>query len=327
MYGSHLSIAGGMQNALYEAQRLGMDCVQVFTKNQRQWRVPPLTDEQVRLWHEALRETKIKCTVSHDSYLINPATPDAANRKRSIDLFRDELERCEALGIPWLVAHPGAHLGSGEDAGLERVAAALNQLHGELPGYAVVTCLEVTAGQGTGLGARFEHLKRIIDLTDRPERVAVCLDTAHMLEAGYDLTSAGGARGVLAELDSVLGLERVRVIHMNDSKTPRGSRVDRHAHIGDGHVSLDAFGVFVRHKLFKKVPKILETAKEDAPDGRPWDLINLEQLKALGKPGAAKKKSVKVVVGKKAGVKKVGKRSGPVSKKKAVAAGAKRPKK
>lgn len=283
MFGSHLSIAGGLHNALLDAQKLGMDCVQVFTKNQRQWSAPPLTVEQIKEWSQHRKSTKISEVVSHDSYLINLASPDPANLAKSIALFRDEIERCEALAIPLLVTHPGAHMKEGEEAGLRRVAASLDQVHTDLPGYKTLTLLEITAGQGTSLGHRFEHLRRIIDLVADPARLGVCLDTAHLLEAGYDLTSGAGCEAVLRECDDLVGLKRVRCIHMNDSKTPRSSRVDRHEHIGKGHVSLEAFRVIVNHPKLKRVPKILETAKEDAPDGRPWDAINLEVLRGLVK--------------------------------------------
>jgi len=296
MFGSHLSIAGGMHNALIEAKGLGMECVQVFTKNQRQWRVPPLTDEQIALWEQHQKETKITRVVSHASYLINLASPVKESWEKSIALFREELLRCEALGIGDLVVHPGAHMKEGEDAGVKRIAQALDQLHKDLPGLTAITCLEVTAGQGTTLGATFEHLRQIIDLTQEPHRLGVCLDTAHMLAAGYDLTSVQGSKTVLAELDTVVGFDQVRVLHLNDSKVPRGARVDRHEHIGHGHVSLDAFAVIVKHARFKHIPKILETPKAEAPDGRPWDTVNLEVLRSLMKstrPTRAVKKSKK----------------------------------
>lgn len=298
MFGSHLSIAGGLHNALIEAQRLDMDCVQVFTKNQRQWKTPPLTDEQIRLWEHHRCQTGIECVVSHDSYLINLASPDPETRKKSIALFREELLRCEALGIADLVTHPGAHMKEGEDAGLKRVAQALDQLHKELPGLSVVTCLEVTAGQGTSLGARFEHLGQIMDKVKEPDRLAICLDTAHLLASGYDLTSAQGCRAVLQELDDLIGLDLVRVVHINDSKTPCGSHVDRHAHIGQGHMAMEAFAVIVKHRRFLQVPKILETPKEDAPDGRPWDVVNLEVLRGLARPPRRKAKVPKARSGK-----------------------------
>ena len=281
MFGSHLSIAGGLHHALTGARELGMDCVQVFTKNQRQWSAKPLDDAAVALWKEHQRETGVTDVVSHDSYLINLASPNADTLKKSRDLFRIELLNCEALGIPWLVTHPGAHMGEGEDAGLAAVAASLDAIHAEVPGLRTVTCLEVTAGQGTSLGWRFEHLRRIVDLVKQPERLAVCLDTAHLLAAGYDLTSAAGMRATLDECVALVGLDRVKVIHVNDSKVPRGKRVDRHEHIGHGHVSLEALRVLLNWPGMMQTPKILETAKEDAPDGRPWDAINLAALRGL----------------------------------------------
>jgi len=290
MFGSHLSIAGGLHLALDKARQLDMDCVQIFTKNQRQWAVKPLEEAAVELWFEHQRITGITEVVSHDSYLINLASPDAAARKKSIALFREELLRCETLKIPSLVTHPGAHMQAGEEAGLAQVAKSLDELHRDLPGLKTVTCLEITAGQGSALGYTFAHLKRIIELVKDPQRLAICLDTAHLIEAGYDLTSASGAKAVLQELDDLIGLSLVRAIHVNDSKTPRGSRVDRHAHISHGHVSLDAFAVFVNEPHFADVPKILETPKEDAPDGRPWDTINLETLRGLIKSRPRRKK-------------------------------------
>jgi deoxyribonuclease-4 len=281
MFGSHLSIAGGLHHALVEARGLGMDSVQVFTKNQRQWSAKPLEDEAVALWHAHRRSTGITVPVSHDSYLINLASPDEAAWSKSIDLFRVELANCSRLDIPYLVTHPGAHLGNGEEAGLSRVARALDRLHDELPDLAVITCLEVTAGQGTSLGWRLEHLRDILGQVKHPGKLGVCLDTAHLLAAGYDLTSAAGAEATVEEVERVIGLERVRVLHMNDSKVPRGKRVDRHEHLGLGHVALPALGVFVRHPKFADVPKILETPKEMTAQGEPWDAVNLKVLRGL----------------------------------------------
>lgn len=287
MYGSHLSIAGGLHNALIEARSLKMDCVQVFTKNQRQWTVPPLDEDQVNQWQQQRRETGIDTVVSHGSYLINLASPANPNRLKSLALFREELRRCETLNIPWLVTHPGSHLNEGgTTGGLKRVAKALDQLHRDLPGLAVRTCLEVTAGQGTNLGSRFEELQVVMNAVRAPERLAVCLDTAHMLAAGYDLSSAAGAEATLSELDHILGLESVTVLHVNDSKAVQGSRVDRHAHIGQGHVAREAFAVLLGHPRFKTVPKILETPKGDDSKGRPWDRANLARLQRIAKaPG------------------------------------------
>jgi len=289
MFGSHLSIAGGLENALSQGRDYAMDCVQVFTKNQRQWRVPELTADQVDRWHHHLAEAGLKRVVSHDSYLINLASPKAETRDKSIGLFREELTRCERLSIPYLVTHPGSHMKEGEEPGLKRVAEALDQLHDELPELSVITCLEVTAGQGTQLGFRFEHLARLIELVEQSDRVGVCLDTAHLLAAGYDLTTEKATRRVLRELDQMVGLDRVHCIHMNDSKVELGRRVDRHAHIGHGYVGQAGFEVLVNHSRLKKVPKILETPKGESPDGRPWDVVNLEALRALRRSRRGKK--------------------------------------
>lgn len=270
-----------MENALYAARDLGMDCVQVFTKNQKKWKTKPLAPDQIDRWFAAMDQTGIREVVSHDSYLINLATPDEPIRSKSLTLFEEEMRRCDQLAIPYLVTHPGAHKGIGEEAGLELVAQALDLLHAKLPDAKVTTCLEVTAGQGTSLGASFEHLRAIIDQVAEPDRLAVCLDTAHLLAAGYDLTSKAGMQKTLRQCDQVLGLDLVKVIHINDSKTPRGSRVDRHAHIGHGHVSEDAFAVLLKRRNLRHVPMILETEKAEAPDGRPWDAINLDALKML----------------------------------------------
>ncbi len=282
MFGSHLSIAGGPHHALIAARRLKLDCLQIFTKNQRQWSPPPLTDEQVADWRAEHARTPIP-VVSHDSYLINLAGPKRDVREQSIALFVEELRRCEVLGIPHLVTHPGAHLGIGRAKGIARVAKALDRIHRRLPDCPVVTCLEITAGQGTTLGPELEDLRDIISAVADPSRLAVCLDTAHALAAGYDLTSAAGAEDFLEQIDATVGLGRVKVIHVNDSKVPLGSRKDRHAHIGQGHVALDAFGVIC--KAFPDTPKILETPKGEDERGRAWDTVNVRKLRRLVQSG------------------------------------------
>ncbi len=281
MFGSHLSTAGGLHNALIEAKRLDMQCVQVFTKNQRQWKCPPLDPAALKEWQQHRRETMSGPVVSHDSYLINLASPVAEMREKSLALFRLEIERCEELGIAFLVTHPGAHMGEGEDAGVAQVIKSLDQVHRELPGYKTITCLEITAGQGTTLGFKLEHLKAMRERAVEPERLAVCIDTAHSFEAGYDLSNGAGTAAFLQELDDVVGLDLVRVMHINDSKTPRGSRVDRHAHIGNGHIPLESFAAVVNHPKLKSVPKILETPKEQDEQGRDWDTVNIGTLTGL----------------------------------------------
>ena len=306
MFGSHLSIAGGLANAIHGALRLKMDCVQVFTKNQRQWKAPALNDAEVSAWNAALREAGWHSkrsgtrTVSHTSYLINLASPDTDVRARSIELMRIEIDRCEALGIPCVVVHPGAHLGASrpasapnrlrekptadELAGLQRIIAALDQIHGELPGHKTVTCLETTVGSGTNLGYDFGQLKLIREGVTKPERLAYCFDTCHVTAAGYDLSTDSMAAAVFQEWDECCGLKHIRVVHCNDSVGACGSRKDRHAHIGHGTCGISCFRAIVNHPLLANVPKVLETPKEENARGIPWDTLNLRRLRRLGGP-------------------------------------------
>lgn len=280
MFGSHLSISGGMHNALLKAEELGFDSVQVFTKNQQQWKCSPLAEDAIGNWKTHCKRLKFEHTVSHDSYLINLASPDSALRLKSIELFVEELSRCEILGIPYLVTHPGAHMGEGEEVGLRRVAQSLDVVHSVVPKARVITCLEITAGQGSSLGYTLEHLAEIISLVKAPQRLGVCLDTAHLFAAGYDFRGRRYA-GFCRQVEKTVGLKRIKVLHLNDSKKDLGSRVDRHEHIGRGKIGLDGFRPFVRDKRFGKVPKILETAKEKDEHGRDWDAVNLEVLRSL----------------------------------------------
>jgi deoxyribonuclease-4 len=280
MYGSHLSIAGGMHKALLEAERLGFSSVQVFTKNQQQWKCAPLAEVAIADWVTHRKRLKFKHTVSHDSYLINLASPDEALRQKSVALFVEELRRSVILGIPFLVTHPGAHMGEGESAGLARVAKSLDEVHAIVPADGVITCLEITAGQGTSLGYQLEHLAEIISLVQAPKRLGVCLDTAHLFAAGYDFRGRKYAT-FRKRLNSVIGTDRVKVLHLNDSKKELGSRVDRHEHIGRGTIGVEGFRPIVRDKAFKNIPKILETPKGKADDGREWDEINLGLLRSL----------------------------------------------
>jgi deoxyribonuclease IV len=281
MFGSHLSIAGGLHKALLEAERLGCETTQVFTKNQQQWNCSPLPQETIDQWTSHRDRLKFKKTVSHDSYLINLASPDPALRDKSIALFVEELRRCALLGIPYLVSHPGAHVGQGEDVGLARVAESLDIVHEQLPAEGVITCLEITAGQGSSLGYRLEHLATIMEKVKSPQRLGVCLDTAHLFAAGYDFRGRKYSK-FRKQVDSIIGIASVKVLHLNDSKKELGSRVDRHEHIGRGLIGLEGFKPIVRDKAFADIPKILETAKEKDPEsGRDWDEINLQTLRGL----------------------------------------------
>lgn len=315
MFGSHLSTAGGLANALERARALKMDCVQVFTRNQRQWRGPPLARETREAWWDALRDLAWQPPaqwrgrrdrgrlVSHNSYLINMASPDEDLWQRSIEAQRSEIERCEALGIALCVAHPGAHrlatrpagepnrLGEAptddERAGLARIVTALDSIHRNLPGYGTITCLETTVGSGTNLGYDFQHLAWIRQHVAEPERVGFCFDTCHVTAAGYDMSSDRKARAVLRLFDEICGLEHLRVFHLNDSVGAVGSRRDRHAHIGQGACGRSCFRIIVNRRAFADVPKILETPKGDNDRGIPWDTVNLRRLKRLIRPPAA----------------------------------------
>lgn len=304
MFGSHLSVAGGMARALDAASELKFDTVQVFTKNQRQWRVPALKDSEAREWLDGLRSRGWESrTCAHATYLMNCASPDAELWKKSAAMLAEELERCAALSIPFLVAHPGAHLGEGVEAGAARIARACKQVFGKGVGGAAMLCLENTAGGGSTMGRTFEELalvKRAIDEAcqgDSAGRVGYCFDTCHALAAGYDLSRCGegsskprtraeaerAGSGVLDEFDRVCGLRHLKVVHLNDSKGKRGSRIDRHQHIGHGEVGIGAFRAVVKRAELAEVPMILETPKEDDEKGRAWDSVNLGVLKRLAR--------------------------------------------
>lgn len=281
MFGSHLSIAGGMHHALLKAEQLGCETVQVFTANQQQWAPkPPGTDEITR-WRDELRRVGFRKVVSHASYLINLASPDEALRRKSVRAFVEEVRRCHALSIPLVVIHPGAHMGAGEARGLSRVVRSLDETIHQTDACDVTICLESTAGQGTSLGWKLEHLRELIARVRVPDRLAVCLDTAHLFAAGYDFR---GRRydAFRKRLSATVGLRRVKVWHLNDSRKALGSRVDRHEHIGRGAIGVEGFRPIVNDAAWVRVPKILETEKSIGPNGREWDEINLEVLRGLG---------------------------------------------
>ncbi len=280
MFGSHLSIAGGMERALLEAKSLGLDTVQVFTRNQQQWRIPPLEPTNVQLFRHHAAQLHFEKLVAHDSYLINMATGDRALRQKSLDAITSELDRCDALGIFALVTHGGSHGGDGESVGLARLIKSINAVLDRTSARTLM-CLETTAGQGASLNYRFEHIRDVMAGVRNASRVAVCLDTAHVFAAGYDLRTAESTAAVLEEFNRVIGFDHLATLHLNDSLKPLGSRVDRHAHIGHGTIGLEAFATIVQHSQFLSIPKILETPKGEAPDGRPWDTVNLQILRLL----------------------------------------------
>lgn len=285
MFGSHLSIAGSLLNALDEAEALGLDTVQIFTKNQQQWKAKPLDPAVVKDWRARVQSLGWQDrTVSHASYLINLASPDDELWGKSIDLMTDEIERCEALGIPFLVHHPGAFTTSTREQGLARIAAAYRELFKRTAGFRTVSCLENTVGSGSNLGREFSELATlrglIIEATGTPDRVGFCFDTCHAHAGGYDLAKPGGAQACLREWDSTCGLAHMRVLHLNDSKAAAGSKRDLHQHIGEGTIGLAGFKALLAEPALHDRPKIMETPKGDSPKGVPHDTLNLERLRA-----------------------------------------------
>ncbi len=274
-----MSIAGGVDKAPLRGREVGCDAIQIFTKSNRQWRARPLGDDEVAAFRANLDAAGIGSVVAHDCYLLNLAAPVAAVWKRSVAAFRDELERAERLGIPYLVTHPGSHLSAGEAEGVARVAEALNILHAALPRHRVRVLLETTAGQGTSLGHRFEQLAAILEQVEAAQRVGLCLDTCHLFAAGYDIRSPAGYRETMRRLAACGGPARVKAIHLNDSRQGLGSRVDRHAHIGEGCLGSAAFRLFLNDPRFRAVPMILETPKD--ADFVAADRRNLARLRRL----------------------------------------------
>ncbi len=276
--GAHMSVSGGVDTAFDRGEQVGCDAIQIFTKNSNQWRAAPLKEENVERYHRRQAETGITPVVAHASYLLNLATPDDGLWHRSIEAMLVEMERCDILSIPYLVVHPGSHMGSGEDSGIARIAKALNVAYDRLPDARVKITLETTAGQGTNLGYRFEQLAAMIAATEVEERLAVCYDTCHTLAAGYDFRTPEGYAEVFTQFDEIIGLERLAVFHFNDSKQGLGSRRDRHAHIGEGSVGLDGFRPILNDPRFEDTPMLLETPKsKDMHE----DIENLARLRAL----------------------------------------------
>jgi deoxyribonuclease IV len=301
--GAHQSIAGGFYRAVELARDCSCNCVQIFvsnprqwptrkignrydgtlTKNNNQWRAKDISSDDAAKFQESLRVCEISHPIAHNSYLINLAAPDAELWKKSIDAFVIELFRAEKLGIPYLVAHPGSYVTTSEEAGLRRIVEGLDETHRQTRGIRAITLLEITAGQGSALGHRFEHLAEIINHVHDPERLAVCLDTCHLFAAGYSLSPEKNYRATIKQLDRVLGTKLVKAIHLNDSKRQLGSRVDRHEHIGKGCIGSEGFRLLLNDRRLAKVPMYLETPKEEngVPKGLELDRMNLAVLRSL----------------------------------------------
>jgi len=280
--GAHLSIAGGYYKAAEAAGRIGFQAVQIFTKNNNQWAGKPLSAEDLQQFRTAVAAHGLVPPIAHNSYLINLATSDPALRHKSIDAMVIELQRASALGVPHVVAHPGCFVDGDEETGLRLIAKSIDEVFdrtGELP---TTIALETTAGQGTSLGWRFEHLQAIIERVANPERITICVDTCHVFAAGYALAPKRKYMATMRELDRAVGIERVVAVHINDSKKPFGSRVDRHEHIGRGFLGDEPFRLLLQDRRFRNIPMILETPKTINPETKTeWDVVNRERLLML----------------------------------------------
>ena len=273
-----MSIRGGVNMAIERARSIRCTAMQIFVKNNMQWFARPLTREEIRAFLNHVERGELLSVFGHANYLINLAATNPLFHTNSIQALAEELVRADQLELPFLVLHPGAHLGAGEQAGLEKIVDSVDEVFRKIPKVRTKIALEITAGQGSCIGYRFEHLAHIIANVREAERLRVCLDTAHLFAAGYEIGSEPGVRKIFREFDRVIGRSRLVAIHVNDSKTGRGSRVDRHEHIGKGLIGLDAFRFIMRSPRFRKIPKVLETPKgKDLAE----DVINLKTLQRL----------------------------------------------
>lgn len=285
-----MSIAGGLPRAVDRAEASGCAALQIFTKSAGQWRARPLPADEVARFRERVREAGLHPVVAHNSYLINLAASQPDLRARSIEALGEELDRAAMLGLDGLVMHPGSFTNGSEAEGLRLIAEALRQVLDARPAVTTRILLEHTAGQGTNLGHRFEHLAEIIDRLDGTPRIGVCLDTCHLLAAGYDIVTPDGYRQTFESFDRTVGITRIQAFHLNDSKRPCGSRVDRHEHIGKGCLGLEPFRLLLNDPRFSEHGMLLETPKLETPESRrrsdvdPWDARNLRTLRRLLPP-------------------------------------------
>jgi deoxyribonuclease-4 len=276
--GVHISIAGGIYQAPKRARKLGCDVIQIFCRNQRTWKTPPLTPDACEKFNTNCTVFQIRAVSVHSSYLINPGSHEKELRKKSRQAFREELKRTQALSIPYYTIHPGSHRGTGEEACLRRIAETLDWAIEREAAKEVTILLETTAGQGTTIGHRFEHLRDILAKTKYPEQIGVCFDTCHVFAAGYDIRTRASLQRVLAEFDRIIGIDALQLFHLNDSKKNLGSRIDRHEHIGKGKIGKTGFSALLRQRRFQHLPMILETPGNDKQD-----LRNLAVLRNLAR--------------------------------------------
>ena len=278
LLGAHMSIGGGVHRAIERSRSIDCTAMQIFVKNNMQWFARPFTREEIKAFLDHAQREELASVFAHANYLINLCATNPQFHANSIRALSEELVRADQLRLPFIVLHPGAHLGAGEEAGLEKVVASIDEIFAGIPKVKTRIALETTAGQGSCLGHAFEHLAYIMANVRAPERLCVCLDTAHVFAAGHDLTSEAGTRKTFRQFDRTIGLQNLVALHLNDSKTARGSRVDRHEHIGKGKIGLDAFRFIMRDRRFRKIPKVLET-----PKGKELreDVENMKTLRGL----------------------------------------------
>jgi deoxyribonuclease-4 len=286
-FGAHESIKGGVYAAIERARDATCDVVQIFNKSNSQWRARKLEDAEVERYFELSEERGIAVVCSHSSYLINLASPDPTLNEKSYKSFEEEVRRCNRLEIPNLVFHPGSHVGSGEEAGMDRIGENLNRALDQVADNKVTLCLEATAGQGSNLGYTFEQLAGIIDRVENQDQMGVCLDTCHIFAAGYPISEPADYKKTMGHFDQVIGLKRLKVLHLNDSKKEFNSRRDRHEHIGEGHIGLDAFRNIVNDRKLARIPLIIETPKEEDLED---DRKNLKVLRSLVKKVPARRR-------------------------------------
>ncbi|MBN1929993.1 MAG: deoxyribonuclease IV [Desulfobacterales bacterium] len=279
LLGAHLSIAKGLEKAIYRAETLDCNVLQIFTQNANTWKERILMPDEIHSFKQAKAKTDIKNIASHASYLINLASPDKKKHALAIKTLQQELIRSSMLGISNVVLHPGAHMGTGEKEGIHRIASSINEIYSQTSGITSRLLLETTAGQGSSLGHTFEQLASIIDQIENKNRVGICIDTCHIFAAGYDIRTETAYQETISSFDTIVGLQYLFLIHLNDSKKELGLRVDRHEHIGQGFIGLNAFAYLMNDKRFVHIPKIIETPKEKK--SAYWDRVNLRQLRSL----------------------------------------------
>jgi deoxyribonuclease IV len=286
LLGAHIGISGGIELAPIEARKIGCDVMQIFSKNQQQWSANPLKPEAVAAFRANVKAQKIQAVGVHTSYLINLGSPQPGLQERSLAAFRDEIERAEALGVDFLIFHPGAHTGSGEVAGLASIGSGVRRALEETPGRKVRVLFETAAGQGSTLGCTFEQLGHLLDTVDHPDRTGVCVDTCHIFASGYDFRTEKGYKAMIEKLESAIGSKRVFAFHMNDALSELGSRVDRHANIGEGNIGLSGFRFLVNDKRFSSTAGFLETPLK-GDKARPYAAYekDLKTLRSLVKKG------------------------------------------